>query len=145
MQFLLFALIGFGPRSWLGAPVPSEPLATFLRWTGFALMLIGMALSVAGLLAIRRSLTALPYPTDNAKLVRSGSYAIVRHPIYTGLTLGAIGWALYWTSLLVLLYAAALFVLFDVKSRREERWLVERFPEYETYQRSVKKLIPWVY
>ncbi len=42
-------------------------------------------------------------------------------------------------------YVAALFVLLDVKSRREERWLVEKFPEYPAYQRRVRKLIPFVY
>ena len=46
---------------------------------------------------------------------------------------------------LTFVYVAALFVLLDVKSRREERWLVEKFPEYPAYQRRVRKLIPFVY
>jgi protein-S-isoprenylcysteine O-methyltransferase Ste14 len=49
------------------------------------------------------------------------------------------------TGWLTIVYAAALFVLFDVKSRREERWLVQKFPEYRDYQRRVRKLVPFVY
>jgi len=39
----------------------------------------------------------------------------------------------------------ALFIFFDLKSRREERWLREAYPEYGDYQKRVKKLVPWVY
>jgi protein-S-isoprenylcysteine O-methyltransferase Ste14 len=36
-------------------------------------------------------------------------------------------------------------VLLEVKSRREERWLREKFPEYAAYQRRVRRLIPFLY
>ena len=38
--------------------------------------------------------------------------------------------------------ALAAVGLFDAKSRREEAWLAERFPEYPLYRRRVAKLIP---
>jgi protein-S-isoprenylcysteine O-methyltransferase Ste14 len=34
-----------------------------------------------------------------------------------------------------------LAILFDLKSRREERWLVAKFLDYETYRKRVPKLI----
>jgi len=145
VQAFLFALIALGPRSLPGSPPWSEPAATFATWAGVALMLLGGPLAVAGLLSLGPSLTALPYPTDDARLVETGPYAIVRHPIYSGLVLGAVGWGLFLHSWLVLGYAVALFALFDLKSRREERWLCERFPAYAQYQTRVKKLIPWLY
>jgi protein-S-isoprenylcysteine O-methyltransferase Ste14 len=46
---------------------------------------------------------------------------------------------------LTLLYVAALFALLDIKSRHEERWLAQKFPEYAAYQRRVRKLIPFLY
>jgi protein-S-isoprenylcysteine O-methyltransferase Ste14 len=61
-----------------------------------------------------------------------------------GLVLG-LGWALCTRGWLTLGYVAALFAFLDVKSRREEMWLVERFPTYVSYQRRVRKLIPFVY
>jgi len=50
-----------------------------------------------------------------------------------------------WQSRLTLAYAALLFLLFDAKARREERWLVEKFPSYADYQRRVRTLVPFVY
>lgn len=145
VQFVLFALIAFGPRTWPDAPGWDPEAARIARWIGIGLVVAGAPLAVAGLAALGRSLTALPYPVDDARLVQTGAYGIVRHPIYAGLILMSFGWGLYRASWLVLLYAAALFVLFDLKSRREERWLTERFAEYPEYRRRVKKLLPWVY
>jgi protein-S-isoprenylcysteine O-methyltransferase Ste14 len=45
---------------------------------------------------------------------------------------------------LTLAYAALLSVLFDAKARREERWLVEKFPSHADYQRRVRTLVPFV-
>ncbi|RPI93163.1 MAG: isoprenylcysteine carboxylmethyltransferase family protein, partial [Chloroflexi bacterium] len=44
-----------------------------------------------------------------------------------------------------LIYAGLLFVFFDIKTRREERWLARKFPEYAGYQQRVRKLIPFIY
>ena len=38
-----------------------------------------------------------------------------------------------------------LFIFFDLKSGREEEWLVEVYPVYGAYRQRVKKLVPWVY
>ena len=37
-----------------------------------------------------------------------------------------------------------LFVL-DAKSRREERWLQEKFDDYHSYRQRVRRFIPWIY
>ncbi len=77
--------------------------------------------------------------------METGEYAIVRHPIYSGVSLIALGWALARRSPLVLGYALMLFLFFDIKSRREEDWLRQKFPNYSGYQRRVKKLVPFLY
>jgi protein-S-isoprenylcysteine O-methyltransferase Ste14 len=92
-----------------------------------------------------KNLTPLPCPKDNAQLVQSGLYRYVRHPIYFGVLLAALAWLLIFPSAYILIYAIALFVLFDLKARREEIWLVERFPTYTDYQIKVKKLLPGIY
>lgn len=145
VQFVLFALVGFGPRTVPGLPTWTEPWATIGTWLGIALVLIGGALAAGGLLRLGDSLTPLPYPREGSRLVEQGPYAIVRHPIYSGLVFAAFGWALWLHAWLTLLFAFALFVLFDLKIRREERWLCERYPDYAAYQKRVKKLIPWVW
>lgn len=142
-QVLLMVAVLAGPSldraSWSG------PWATAALAGGIALGALGAALAVAGLLALGRNLTPLPHPREGATLVASGPYAVVRHPIYAGISFAAFGWALAWRSPATLALAAALFVFFDVKSRREERWLCEAFAGYGEYRRRVKKLVPFLY
>lgn len=143
VQAVLFVLIGLGPRSWPGAAEWAEPYATAATWLGAALMLVGGALAIGGLIALgSRNLTALPYPRADASLVETGPYAVVRNPIYSGLIFGAFGWGLWLNAPLTLVFAAGLSVLFDLKTRKEEAWLIERFPEYLEYCARVKKLVP---
>jgi protein-S-isoprenylcysteine O-methyltransferase Ste14 len=40
--------------------------------------------------------------------------------------------------------ALALLIFFDLKARREESWLEQPYPEYASYQKRVKKLVPWL-
>jgi len=108
-------------------------------------MATGGALSLAGLVGLGRRLTPLPFPKDGADLMQAGPFALVRHPIYSGVLALAFGWTLWVQGWLTLAYALALFVLLDAKSRREERWLVGKFPEYAGYQRRVRKFIPFIY
>jgi hypothetical protein len=88
---------------------------------------------------------AVPFPKEKATLVESGAYRYVRHPIYSGILVGSLGWGLLTNSLLALLFTLALFLLFDVKSRREEQWLTEKYANYTAYQARVRKLIPLIY
>jgi protein-S-isoprenylcysteine O-methyltransferase Ste14 len=105
----------------------------------------GGALLLAGLIRLGRGLTPLPYPREGADLIQTGPYALVRHPMYSGGIGLAVGWAVYVQGWLTLGYVLALFVFLDAKSRREERWLVEKFPVYTAYQRRVRKLVPFLY
>lgn len=145
VQFILLALVAFGPRTLPGLPQWSPPLSTISPIVGLILGAGGGLLALAGLLHLGRNLTPLPHPKDDATLVEAGVYGLVRHPIYSGLILGAFGWALIHSSPPALLYASILLVFFDLKSRREERWLRAKFPRYAAYQQRVKKLIPFVY
>jgi protein-S-isoprenylcysteine O-methyltransferase Ste14 len=65
--------------------------------------------------------------------------------MYSGAIFMAFGWALWVHSWLTLIYAIILFVFFDLKARREEQWLTEKFPRYVIYQKRACKLIPFVY
>lgn len=138
VQVVLMALVFFGPRG-------SIPSPRAWRVFGDVLMVAGCALLVVGGLSLGRALTPLPFPKDGTKLRQTGLYSLVRHPMYSGGILLAFGWALHVAGWLTLGYAAALFVLLDLKSRREETWLAGRFPEYAAYRQRVRKLIPFVY
>jgi protein-S-isoprenylcysteine O-methyltransferase Ste14 len=144
-QLVLIALVFFGPRAVPGQPARVFPFAHAWPVAGGVLMLAGGALLLAGLVRLGSGLTPLPYPKDGAELVQTGPFALVRHPMYSGGLVLGLGWVLYVQGWLTLGYVVALFVFLDVKSRREEKWLAERFPAYMAYQQRVRKLVPFVY
>jgi protein-S-isoprenylcysteine O-methyltransferase Ste14 len=141
---LIFLVFG-GPHTWHGLPAWTPPYTWLGAIVGAVLLLTGTLFVAAGIFGLGRNLTPLPYPKETATLVVTGAYRAVRHPIYCGLFLLAFGRGLWIHSWLTLGYALVLFGLLDLKSRREERWLRERFPDYPAYQRRVRKLIPFIY
>lgn len=145
VQVVLIGLVFLGPRTVAGQPAWGFPFPHACPVVGGVLMAGGSVLLVAGLLRLGRGLTPLPYPKAGAELIQTGPFALVRHPMYSGGVVLGLGWALYVQSWLTLGYVIALFAFLDVKSRREEGWLAERFPTYTSYQQRVRKLIPFVY
>lgn len=143
VQGILIGLILFGPQGSL--LVISEPIASILQSCGIAIGLLATLIMVIAVINLGKNLTPLPCPKDNAVLIQNGLYQFVRHPIYFGVLLAALAWLLIFPGLYILIYVIGLFFLFDIKARREEVWLVERFPDYRDYQRRVKKLIPAIY
>ena len=97
------------------------------------------------MLGLRENLTAVPRPVEGGRLIEHGVYRLVRHPIYAGIITAAVGWALVTASPAALLVAGVIGLFFDLKTRREEAWLLEAYPAYADYQRRVRKLLPFVY
>jgi len=112
---------------------------------GGTLIVAGLALLILGSVGLGSNLSPFPKPKDMSCLVESGIFSIVRHPIYTGITVCAFGWSLASNSIAAFAAALALLTFFDFKARREERWLEAKFPGYAAYKAKVKKLIPFVY
>ncbi len=145
VQFCLFALVAFGPGSWNGSPV--WPVADGLvpAAVGWSLLVGGGVLAACGALRLGSRICAVPYPPEHAVLQKSGAFCLVRHPMYCGAILAAFGWAMVSRGWLTVGYAVLLFMLFDLKSRREEKWLIAKFADYSEYQRRVHRLIPFIY
>lgn len=143
VQGILIGLILFGPQ---GSPlISSEPLTTILQSCGIAIGLLACLIMVIAAINLGANLTPLPHPKDNSVLIQTGLYQYVRHPIYFGVLLAALAWLLIFPGLYILAYSICLFLFFDIKARREEVWLTERFSSYKEYQARVKKLIPGIY
>ncbi len=145
--WFLLQLVLFGAIAAAGSVGPVVGGAARVAGVGLGVVLgcCGGVLSFRGLFDLRENLTPFPRPLPYATLVDSGAYGLVRHPIYGGLILGAVGWSLFMASPLALLLAFGLAVFFDLKSRREERWLAEQFAGYGEYRSRTRRMLPWIY
>lgn len=148
-QTLLFLLVGLAapllPRHVnLGSAdfMLNRVDPTWLRWLGAPLLAAGVAITVWGMRTLGRSLTPGTEPLPEGSLVTSGPYAHVRHPIYTGVVLLLAGYTLAWSNwTLALVVAVVALQYFEAKARREETWMLQRFPDYETYMRHVPRRV----
>jgi protein-S-isoprenylcysteine O-methyltransferase Ste14 len=137
-QVVLFGVIflgGFAGGAWQ-APAASATLVV-----GAILVVFGGLQALRGLLDLGSNLSPLPHPRPSAELVERGIYARVRHPIYGGLICGGFGWGLATASWVALLGAVLLAVWFSLKSRREEAWLLERYPGYAAYRARTARFV----
>ncbi len=137
-QFLLFALI------LLALTRNRDPIAA-IRVLGWVLVGVAALIGGSGLVMLREKLTALPAPMDGAVFHDRGPYALVRHPIYSGVILGFVGLAVKGGNPLALVLAFTLIPFFYAKTSYEEQLLRARFPEYSDYQERVRwRVLPWL-
>lgn len=128
-----------------GASLAAQ-IAGHLHWLPFLIAAAGSAiLGIGGLLALGRNLTPSPLPRAGARLIRTGIYSRVRHPIYGGVILAALAWSFWCRSPVHFAGVAAIFLFFDAKARWEEQRLIERFDEYGDYRKRTSKFIPRIY
>jgi protein-S-isoprenylcysteine O-methyltransferase Ste14 len=125
----LVVIAGFLPPGWRG-------LTTVVAPIGVVIGFLGLLLAVWAWRTLGGSATPFPRPRDGGRLIETGPYAAVRHPVYAGGFLFLLGFALA-TSPVALLPLAALAVLWRNKAALEDEWLAERYEDYDAYRRRV--------
>jgi protein-S-isoprenylcysteine O-methyltransferase Ste14 len=115
------------------------------RGVGALAFAAGVACYRWGAAALGEALSPLVTPHPGGRLVPAGPYRVVRHPMYLGQLLIAVGapatlgcrWAF------AVAFAAALVLV--VRMEKEEDALVRRYAEYSTYRARAKRLLPFVF
>jgi protein-S-isoprenylcysteine O-methyltransferase Ste14 len=137
-------LIGWRRMPW--------PLLTHRLWpVTFTSYCIGVALLAGGLLFsvwarvhIGRNWSGTVTVKQDHELIRSGPYALVRHPIYTGLLTALIGTVLISGTGRALLGLLIIIIALIRKLHVEEAFMRATFPgQYERYSAEVPQLIPF--
>ncbi len=150
LAVLLIVVTRSSSRRQSGANLFSNRLALFtpspgLVWIGAGLSAIGVAVAIWARLYIGRNWSPRPAMKEEHELVTGGPYAFVRHPIYSGLILAALGAALTGTVFGAIVFVAATAV-FISRVGTEDRIMLELFPNaYLSYQSRTKRLIPFVW
>jgi len=134
---------------------PAQPLAalrlrvvpdsSLFEWTGVAIVAAGFAFTIWARVHLGANWSGIVTVKRDHTLVTSGPYAIVRHPIYTGLLLAFAGTALALGEVRGVLAVALAAASLWRKLRLEERWMTEQFGDaYERYRGRVRALVPFV-
>src|SRR5438093_1298104 len=126
-----------GPE--LAAPTP-------VFAAGIALTVLGIVFALWALATIGRHFDLEIEVHEDHELVRSGPYAFVRHPIYTGFIVHTVGaWLATGNVVLVAGSLVVTFPLLYLRARTEERLLRDELgPRYDAYARDVGMLVPLV-
>jgi protein-S-isoprenylcysteine O-methyltransferase Ste14 len=129
--------------SWLD--VRFLPQTTVVYWLGLMTVLVGLSFAVWARVHLGRNWSGRVTVKEDHELIRTGPYAIVRHPIYTGMLCAILGTAIAfgeWRGLIAFGILAASLML---KLRMEERFMSETFGEqYARYRTEVPALIPFI-
>ncbi len=122
-----------------GPPFPTNPI-------GFAVEIAGIGLGIWAVLAMGfGNFNIVPDPVRNARLVKSGPYSLIRHPMYFALLLLTLPLIIDYYTLARLVVWLALLVDLVVKLNYEEGLLVEKVPGYAEYRKETYRLVPFVY
>lgn len=143
VQVALLTAIALSALVGLEWPDAVRPIAYAV---GALLLAVGVGVLVAGAIGLGSALTPFPAPRGRGELQTGGVYRFARHPMYGGGILIALGWSMLFATPFGFALTILLAVFADLKSRREESWLEQKYADYEDYkQRTKYRLIPYIW
>ena len=135
-------LLTFGVVPWqferLWIPGPA------LGWAMVGLTAASLAFTWWARVAMGRLWNGGVSRTAEHRVIESGPFALVRHPIYTGMIAAVWSVAILQARPLALLGAALFTLGFVLKARVEEAFLAGEFPDYAAYRKRVRMIVPFV-
>ena len=121
------------------------PAIAYGSYTLIAIQLVGLILGIAALLTVGvRNFSAFPAPREGIKLVTTGPFRFIRHPMYLAVLLVTAPISINAPTTSKVLLLVLLVIILIVKIKVEERLLTTRFSEYNRYQQTSWSLIPFV-
>ena len=127
-----------GPLLW-----PRTPVVGIIA---DVIVLLGLIVAIWARITLGRNWSGNVVLKEDHELITNGPYAYVRHPIYSGILLFVLGFAIYYGRIggfvVLVLFAAGAWY----KAHQEEKLMIQHFGEkYLEYKKKVKGLVPWVW
>ncbi|MEN3931413.1 isoprenylcysteine carboxylmethyltransferase family protein [Microvirga sp. W0021] len=136
------AILGFdGGRFQLGV------LPEWTKYIGFSFLVLSQALIHISLKHNPFASTVVRFQTEREqRIIRTGPYKYIRHPIYLFNILLLLGGSFLIQSVIGLALISLFFIIFCLRIRFEEEFLIMNFDAYFKYRQEVKcKIIPFLY
>ena len=125
-------------------PIWDDSLVSYF---GLLLLIVGSAVSVTGRAQLAKFGSGVLHIEDDHRLITTGVFGYIRHPVYAGGILGLVGIYMAFRSVIMLILVSTLyFIVIRHRLLFEEEMLVEEFSdEYREYMKRTKRLIPLLY
>ncbi len=137
-QLTLITVLGLA-----AAPAFLRGQAPVLAW---AAAVIGAVVGVWALASNRPgNFNIRPVPREGGRLIRSGPYRHIRHPMYTSVIACGLACALALGSAWSVLALLVLVGVLVAKASIEERAMARVHPDYADYQAHTRRFVPGVY
>ncbi len=117
-------------------------------WNAVATTLVAAAIAI-GLWALTANrpgnFNVRPEPKPGGRLVTSGPYRHVRHPMYLAVLVGMLGFCVGYATPWRWAALGALALVLAFKAGVEERAMAARHPDYASYAQRTKRIVPFVW
>jgi protein-S-isoprenylcysteine O-methyltransferase Ste14 len=131
------------PLPWLYLQLWPAGLWPF--WLGAAVTNAGLLFAVWARVHLGRNWSRSVTIKEGHELITTGPYAVVRHPIYTGILIGFLGTAIALSQVRGFIVFVLILLVFCVKFRMEEQWMRSQFGEtYANYAHRTAALVPYL-
>jgi protein-S-isoprenylcysteine O-methyltransferase Ste14 len=121
------------------------PVGLWPFWVGAAVTIAGLLFAVWAREHLGRNWSRSVTIKQDHELITTGPYALVRHPIYTGILTGFLGMAVAISQLRGFIVLVLIFFVFWMKLRMEEQWMRTQFGQtYATYVHQTAALVPYL-
>lgn len=116
-----------------------------VSWAMFGLVLLGLGFTWAARLHLGPLWSSTSAPTEDHRIVDTGPYGVVRHPVYAGLLLAAMATAAERGRIEAIAGALTLIAAISLRAKLEERFLRRDLGDeaYASYRRRVPMLVPF--
>jgi protein-S-isoprenylcysteine O-methyltransferase Ste14 len=110
-----------------------------------SIFFLAIIIKIEGYIDLSNQFSAKVELKSNHKLIKSGIYKYIRHPLYLGSILMCLSCFIYFISYITLILTITTYVGIFIRVQKEEKYLMENLQGYKDYCASVKRFIPKIF